>query len=70
MGKEIGRSYKYNRSKSLSLTLKKPVLSSSAHHTLCINISNQPVTSHPRQHKGSLGCPLRSEERRGHPRGV
>ena len=53
MGKEIGRSYKYNRPKSSSLTLNKPVLSSSAHHTSCIAISNQPVTSHPRQPKGS-----------------
>ena len=53
MVKEIGRSYKYNRSKSSSLTLKKPVLSSSAHHTSCITISNPPITSHPRQHKGS-----------------
>ena len=53
MGKEIGRSYEYNRPKSSSLTLKKPVLSSSAHHTSCITISKQPVTSHPCQHKGS-----------------
>ena len=52
MGKDIGRSFKYNRPKSSSLTLKKPVLSSSAHHKSCINISNQPVTSHPRQYKG------------------
>ena len=53
MGKEIGRSYKYNRPKSSSPTLKKPVLSSSAHHTSCITISNPPIMSHPRQHKGS-----------------
>ena len=53
MGKEIGRSYKYNLAKSSSPTLKKPVLSSSAHHTSCITISNQPVTSHPCQHIGS-----------------
>ena len=53
MGKEIGSSYKYNRPKSSSPTLKKPVLSSTANHTSCITISNQPVTSHPRQHKGS-----------------
>ena len=52
MGKEIGRSYKYNRPKSSSLTLMKPVLSSSAHHTSCITISNPPIMSHPRQHKG------------------
>ena len=53
MGKEIGRSYKYNQAKSSSPKLKKPVLSSLAHHTSCITISNPPVTSHPRQHKGS-----------------
>ena len=53
MGKEIGRSYKYNQPKSSSPTLKKPVLSSSAHQSSCITISNQPVTSHPCQHKGS-----------------
>ena len=33
-GKEIGRSFKYNRSKISTPTLKKPVLSSSAAHTL------------------------------------
>ena len=33
MGKEIGRSYKYNRSKISTPTLKKPVLSSSDAHT-------------------------------------
>ena len=53
MGKEIGRSYKYNRTKSSSTTLKKPALSSSAHHTSCITISNPPITSHPRQHTDS-----------------
>ena len=53
MGKEIGRSYKYNLPKSSSPTLKKPVLSSSADHTSCITISNPPITSHPRQHKGT-----------------
>ena len=57
MGKEIGRSYKHNRPKSSSPTLKKPVLSSSAHHTSCITISNPPITSHPRQHKGSASNP-------------
>ena len=39
MGKEIGRSYKYNRSKISTPTLKKPVLSSSADHTLYANNS-------------------------------
>ena len=53
MGKDIGRSFKYNQPKSSSQTLKKSVLSSSANHTSCINISNPPIMSHPRQHKGS-----------------
>ena len=53
MGKDIGRSYKYNRPKSSSPTLKKPILSSSANHTSCITISNPPITSHPCQHKDS-----------------
>ena len=33
MGKEIGRSLKYNRSKISTLTINKTVLSSSAAHT-------------------------------------
>ena len=33
MGKEIGRSFKYNRPEISSLTPKKPVLSFSANHT-------------------------------------
>ena len=33
MGKDIGRSFKYNQPKSSSPTLKKPVLSSSENHT-------------------------------------
>ena len=33
MGKEIGRSFKYNRSKISTPTIKKPVLSSLAAHT-------------------------------------
>ena len=53
MGKEIGCSYKYNRPKSSSPTLKKPLISSTANHTSCITVSNQPVTLHPCQHKGS-----------------
>ena len=53
MGNEIGRSFKYNRPKSSSLTLKKPLLSSTANHTSCITDSNQPVTSQPCQHTGS-----------------
>ena len=47
MGKEIGRSFKYNRSKISTPTLKKPVLYSSTDHTsyasnlTCILISSQ-----------------------------
>ena len=41
MGKEIGRLYKHNRSKTLTPTLKKPVLSSSASHTLSASNSTQ-----------------------------
>ena len=52
-GIKYGHFYKHNQPKSSSLTLKKPVLSSSANHTSCITISNPPITSHPRQHKGS-----------------
>ena len=52
MGKEIGRSLKYKQPKSSSLTLKKPVFSSTANHTSCITISNPSITSHPRQNKG------------------
>ena len=33
MGKEIGRSFKNNRSEIFTPTLKKPVLSSSDNHT-------------------------------------
>ena len=53
MGKGIGRSFKYNRPKSSSPTLKKPVLSSTSNHTSCITISNPSITPHPRQHEGS-----------------
>ena len=53
MGKDIGRSFNYNRPKSSSPTPKKPVLLSSANHTSCITISKPPITSHLRQHKGS-----------------
>ena len=43
MGKEIGHSYKYYRSKLSTPTLKKPVLSSSAAHTS--SASNSTPTS-------------------------
>ena len=46
MGKEIGRSFKYNRSKISTPTLKKPVLSSSANYTLyTTNLSRTIISS-------------------------
>ena len=53
MGKEIGRSFKYNRSKISTPTLKKPVLSSSANHTLYTTNSTPTIMSHQLQHKDS-----------------
>ena len=53
IGKDIGCSFKYKQPKSSSPTLKKPVLSSTANHTSCITVLNQPVRSQPCQHKGS-----------------
>ena len=47
MGKEIGRSFKYNRSKISTPTLKKLVLSSSAAHTSSTSKSEQTfISSH------------------------
>ena len=53
MGKEIGRSYKYYRSKISTPTLKKPVLSSSANHTSYTNNSTPTIISYQLQHKDS-----------------
>ena len=53
MGKEIGRSYKYNRSKISTPTLKKPVLSSSSHHTSYTITSTQTIISYQLEHKDS-----------------
>ena len=52
-GKDIGRSYKYNRSKISSPTLKKPVLSSSANHTSYTTNSTPTIMSHQLQQKDS-----------------
>ena len=47
MGKEIGRSFKYNRSKISTPTLKKPVLSSStAHISSASNLTQTFISSH------------------------
>ena len=53
MGKEVGRSYKYNRSKMLSPTLKKPVLLSSEKHTSYTTNLTPTIMSHQLQHKDS-----------------
>ena len=47
MGKEIGRSYKYNRSKLFTPILKKAVLSSSADHTFLYLMSLVDMVSVP-----------------------
>ena len=53
MDKDIGHSYKYNRSKISSPALKKPVLSSSANHTSYTTDSTPTIISHQLQHKDS-----------------
>ena len=53
MGKEIGGSCKYNRSKISSPTLKKPVLLSSANHTSYTTNLTPTIMSHQLQHKDS-----------------
>ena len=53
MGKEIGRSYKYYRSKISTPTLKKPVLLSSENHTSYTTNSTQTIMSYQIQHKDS-----------------
>ena len=46
MGKDIGCSYKYNRSKIPTPTLKKPVLSSSENHkSYTTNLSRNIISS-------------------------
>ena len=46
MGKEIGRYFKYNRSKISTPTHKKPVLSSSANHTSYTTNSTRTIISY------------------------
>ena len=53
MGKEIGRTFKYNRSKISTPTLKKPVLSSSANHTSYTTNSTRRNISHQLENKDS-----------------
>ena len=46
MGKEVGCSFKYNRSKISTPTLKKPILSSSSAHVLSAsNLTQTPISS-------------------------
>ena len=45
MGKEIGRSFKYNRLKISTPTLKKPVLSSSSNHISYTTNSTRSIIS-------------------------
>ena len=51
---DIGCSFKYNRSKISSPTLKKPVLSSSANHTSYTTYSTPTVMCHQLHHKDSI----------------
>ena len=53
MGKKIGHSFKYNRSKISSPTLKKPVLSSSANHTSYTTNLTQAIISSQPEHRDS-----------------
>ena len=53
MGKEIGRSFKYNRSKISTPTLKKPVLSSSENHTSYTTNLTQTIISYQLENKDS-----------------
>ena len=53
MGKEIGCSFKYNRPKISSPTLKKPVLSFSANHISYTTNSTPTFMPHQVQHKDS-----------------
>ena len=47
MGKEIGRSFKYNQSKISTPTLKKPVLSYlTAHKSSASNLTQTFISSH------------------------
>ena len=54
MGKDIGRSYKYNQSEIPTPTLKKPVLSSSANHTSYTTSLSQTIISSQLENKDSI----------------
>ena len=61
MGKDIGRSYKYNRSKISTPILKKPVLSSSANHTSYKTSLSQTIISSQLENKDSTAIQNTSE---------
>ena len=54
MGKDIGRSYKYNRSKIFTPALKKPVLSSSSNETSYTTSLSQTIISSQLENKDSI----------------
>ena len=61
MGKDIGRTYKYNRSKIPTPTLKKPILSSSANHTSYTTILSQTFISSQLENEDSTEIQKTSE---------
>ena len=62
MGKDVGRSYKYNQSKISTPTLKNPVLSSSANYTSYTTSLSQTIISSQLENKDIHGTDGRSEE--------
>ena len=61
MGKDIRRSYKYNRSKIPTPTLKKPVLSSSVNHMSYTTSLSQTIISSQLENKDSTAIQNTSE---------
>ena len=61
MGKEIGCSYKYYRSKISTPILKKPALSSSAHNTSYTTNSTPNFMCHQLQNKDSTSIQITSD---------
>ena len=61
MDKDIGRYYKYNRSKIPTPTLKKTVLSSSANHTSYTTSLSQTIVSYQLENKDSTSIQNMSE---------
>ena len=60
MGKDIGCSYKYNRSKISTPTLKKPVLSSSSNYSSYTTILSQTIISSQLENKESTAIQNKS----------